>query len=96
VRPWLGVYSTEIEDKVVVVGIAPNGPAARAELKTGDVILAVAGTRVSSLAQFYRRVWSLGEAGVEVPMLLYREGLTFEVRVNSSDRAKFLKGPKLH
>jgi S1-C subfamily serine protease len=81
---------------VVVVGIAPNGPAARAELKTGDVILAVAGTRVSSLAQFYRRVWSLGEAGVEIPLLLYREGLTFEVRVNSSDRAKFLKGPKLH
>lgn len=96
VRPWLGVYSTEIEDKVVVVGIAPNGPASRAELKTGDVILAAAGTRVSNLAQFYRRVWSLGEAGVEVPLLLYREGLTFEVRVNSSDRAKFLKGPKLH
>ncbi len=24
-RPWLGVYSTEIEDKVVVVGIAPQG-----------------------------------------------------------------------
>jgi S1-C subfamily serine protease len=96
VRPWLGVYSTEIEDKVVVVGIAPNGPAARAELKTGDVILAVAGTRVSSLAQLYRRVWSLGEAGVEIPLLLYRDGLTFEVRANSSDRAKFLKGPKLH
>jgi S1-C subfamily serine protease len=96
VRPWLGVYSTEIEDKVVVVGIAPNGPAARAELKTGDMILAVAGTRVSSLAELYRRIWSLGEAGVEVPMTLYREGVTFDVRVNSSDRAKFLKGPKLH
>ena len=43
VRPWLGLYSTEIEDKIVVVGIAPKGPAARAELKTGDVVLAVAG-----------------------------------------------------
>jgi S1-C subfamily serine protease len=96
VRPWLGVYSTEIEDKVVVVGIAPNGPAARAELKTGDVIIAVGGTRVSSLAELYRCIWSLGPAGVEVPMTLYREGVTFDVRVNSSDRAKFLKGPKLH
>jgi S1-C subfamily serine protease len=96
VRPWLGVYSTEIEDKVVVVGIAPNGPAARAELKTGDVILAVAGARVSSLAELYRQIWSLGTTGVEVPMTLYREGVTFDVRVNSSDRAKFLKGPKLH
>ena len=49
VRPWLGLYSTEIEDKVVVVGIAPKGPAARAELKTGDVVLAVKGEKVSTL-----------------------------------------------
>jgi S1-C subfamily serine protease len=85
VRPWLGLYSTEIEDKVVVVGIAPKGPAARAEIKTGDVV-----------AGMYRKVWILGQAGVEVPLTLYRDGVTFDVRVNSSDRAKFLKGPRLH
>jgi len=96
VRPWLGLYSTEIEDKIVAVGIAPKGPAARAEIKTGDVVVAVKGERVSTLAAFYRKVWSLGQAGVEVPLTLYREGVTFDVRVNSSDRAKFLKGPRLH
>jgi S1-C subfamily serine protease len=95
-RPWLGLYSTEIEDKIVAVGIAPKGPVARAELKTGDVILAVKGENVSTLAGFYRKVWALGQAGVEVPLTLYREGVTFDVRVNSSDRAKFLKQPKLH
>jgi S1-C subfamily serine protease len=95
-RPWLGVYSTEIEDKVVIVGVAPKGPAARAELKTGDVILSVGGEDVSTLAELYRKVWSLGTAGVEVPVTLYREGLTFDVRVNSSDRAKFLRSPRLH
>jgi S1-C subfamily serine protease len=95
-RPWLGVYSTEIEDKVVVVGIAGKGPAARAEIKTGDVVLSVAGQSVSTLAGFYRKVWSLGSAGVEVPLTLYREGVTFDVRVNSSDRAKFLKAPRMH
>lgn len=96
VRPWLGVYSTEIEDKIVVVGIAPKGPAARAEIKTGDVIVAVKGERVSTLADFYRKIWALGGAGVEVPLTLYREGVTFDVRVNSSDRAKLLKAPRLH
>jgi S1-C subfamily serine protease len=96
VRPWLGLYSTEIEDKIVVVGIAPKGPAARAEIKTGDVVVAVNGDRVSTLASFYRKVWALGNAGAEVPLTLYREGVTFDVRVNSSDRAKFLKGPRLH
>jgi S1-C subfamily serine protease len=96
VRPWLGLYSTEIENKIVVVGIAPKGPAARAELKTGDVVLSVAGEDVTTLAQFYRKVWSLGTAGVEVPLTLYREGVTFDVRVNSSDRTKFLKAPRMH
>ena len=95
-RPWLGLYSTEVEDKIVAVGIAPKGPAARAELKTGDVILAVKGETISTLAGFYRKVWALGQAGVEVPLTLYREGVTFDVRVNSSDRQKFLKAPRMH
>jgi S1-C subfamily serine protease len=96
VRPWLGLYSTEIENKVVVVGIAPKGPAARAELKNGDVVVAVKGERVTGLASFYRKVWALGNAGVAVPLTLYREGATFDVSLNSSDRTKFLKAPKLH
>jgi S1-C subfamily serine protease len=96
VRPWLGVFSTEIEDKVVVVGIAGKGPAARAEIKTGDVVLAVKGEDVSTLGAFYRKVWALGEAGVAVPLTLYREGVTFDVEVNSSDRAKFLRMPRMH
>jgi S1-C subfamily serine protease len=96
VRPWLGLYTTEIEDRIVTVGVAGKGPAARAEIKTGDIIVAVAGERVSSLAELYRRIWALGHAGVEVPLTLHREGVTFDVRVNSSDRAKFLKGPRMH
>ena len=96
VRPWLGVYTTEIEDHIVTVGIAGRGPAARAEIKSGDMIVAVADENVSTLAGFYRKVWSLGDAGVEVPLTLHRDGVTFDVRVNSSDRAKFLKGPRMH
>ncbi len=95
-RPWLGLYTSEIEDRLVTVGIAGKGPAARAEIKTGDLIVAVGGENVSSLAGFYKKVWSLGDAGVEVPLTLHREGVTFELRVNSSDRAKFLKGPQMH
>ena len=32
-RPWLGMFSTEIDNKVVVIGISGNGPAARAEFE---------------------------------------------------------------
>ena len=59
-RPWLGMFSTEIDGRVVVVGISAKGPAARAEIKTGDVILAVKGEKITSQIQFYRKLWSLG------------------------------------
>ncbi|MEH6952308.1 S1C family serine protease [Nitrobacter sp. NHB1] len=95
-RPWLGIYATEIEDRIVAVGIAPKGPAARAELRTGDVILAVKGEKVSDQAQFYRKLWALGPAGVDVPLTLYREGDIFDVVVASNDRDRMLKKPQFH
>jgi S1-C subfamily serine protease len=95
-RPWLGMYSAEIENKIVVVGISAKGPAARAELKAGDVILAVNGEKVSSQTEFYRKLWSLGPAGVDVPLTVYHEGVTFNVVLASTDRAKMLKAPRLH
>ena len=95
-RPWLGLNATEIEDKIVVVGLATRGPAQTADIRTGDIILAVAGREVSELATAFRKIWSLGDAGVDVPLLIYRDGRTFEVTITSGDRTRFLKGPSLH
>ena len=95
-RPWLGMYSTEIDNRVVVIGISGNGPAARAELKAGDVILAVKGEKVTSQAGFYRKLWALGAAGVDVPLTVHHEGVTFDVTLASTDRTRLLKGPRLH
>ncbi len=95
-RPWLGLYATEVEDKLVIVGLADRGPAQRADLRTGDVVLAVAGTQVHDLAGFFRRVWAQGTAGVDVPLTIYRDGHTMETRVTSGERNRFLKGPSLH
>ena len=60
---------------------ASGGPARRANLRTGDVVLAVGGQEVSDLAGFFRTVWSLGKAGIEVPLTIYRDGRTLEGRV---------------
>src|SRR6266581_262659 len=89
-RPWLGLNATEVEDKVVVARVSSSAPAKRANLRTGDVVLAVAGDEVKDLAGLFRKVWSLGKAGVEVPLTIYRDGRTFEVRVTSGDRNRFL------
>ena len=95
-RPWLGLYATEVENRLVVVGLADRGPAKRADIKMGDIILSVAGKEVHDLAGFFRRVWSQGQAGVEVPISIYRDGDTMDVRVKSSERNRFLKGPSVH
>lgn len=95
-RPWLGLYCMEVEDRIVIAGLAKGGPAQRAGLQTGDLVLGVAGTEVRELIPCFRKIWSLGQAGVEVPLLIWREGDTFEVRVNSGDRDRYLKAPRVH
>jgi S1-C subfamily serine protease len=95
-RPWLGLYATEVENRLVVVGLADRGPAKRADLRTGDIVLSVAGKEVRDLAGFFRSIWAQGQAGVEVPITIYRDGETMDLRVQSSERNRFLKGPSLH
>jgi S1-C subfamily serine protease len=95
VRPWLGLYATEVDDKVAIAGIAGDGPAQKAGLRAGDMVMEVDGAEIRGLADFYRRVWDLGEAGVEVPLTVYRDRQSFAVIVVSTDRNKLLKGPKL-
>jgi S1-C subfamily serine protease len=95
-RPWLGLYATEVENRLVIVGLADRGPAKQADLRTGDIVLSVAGKEVRDLAGFFRRIWAQGQAGVEVPMTIYREGETMQLRIKSGERNKFLKGPSLH
>jgi S1-C subfamily serine protease len=96
-KPWLGLYASEDEaGRVVVVGLAGDGPAKRAELRARDVVRAVAGRPVDSLAAFYRALWALGPAGVDVPLTLEREGDVFDLVVGSADRGRFLKAGRLH
>jgi S1-C subfamily serine protease len=95
-RPWLGIYAAETQDTIVIVGCANRGPAQRAGLREGDIVLAVAGRLVETLAGFFRAIWALGLAGVDVPLTLDREGDVFDVRVTSSDRQHFLRPVRTH
>ena len=95
-RPWLGVFCQEIENHVVVVGASPGSPARKAELARGDIIHAVAGEVVDDLGDFYRKMWALGAPGVDVPLVLQREGDVFGVVLASVDRRKLLKARRLN
>ena len=95
-RPWLGVYAQEVEERVTILGVAPGGPASRAELHQGDVVVAVGDTAVDDLAGFYTAVWGVGAAGVRIPLTLDREGDVFDVELTSADRRKLLRKPRYH
>ncbi len=95
-RPWLGMFTTEIEDHLVVAGLAHGGPAERADVRVGDIVLGVAGEGVHSLAEMLRRIWSLGGAGIEVRMTFQREDKLVEAVIDSANRYDFMKVSHLH
>ena len=95
-HPWLGMYTQQAEGRLIVGGLAPGGPAERAGVQPGDLVLGVAGERTVNLADFLRRVWDLGDPGVEVPLMLARQGDVLRLAVRSADRNDFLKKPRLH
>ncbi len=95
-RPWLGMYTTELQGHLVVGGLAKGGPADSAGVRLGDVVLEVADERVSSLAELFRRVWRAGPAGTQILLTLARDGALSRVPVHSGDRNDFLKKPQMH
>ncbi|HKE44085.1 MAG TPA: S1C family serine protease [Steroidobacteraceae bacterium] len=95
-RPWLGMYTMEMQGHLVVSGLAEQGPAAQAGVKLGDLVLQVAGQPVSGLAELFRTIWQLGPVGTDVPLTLARGDAQPQVRIRSADRNDFLRKPLRH
>jgi S1-C subfamily serine protease len=95
-RPWLGMYATERQGRLVVGALTQDGPAHRAGVRVNDEVTAVAGRGVAGLADMFRKVWSIGPAGAEIPLTLSRGEQTSQVRVHSADRYDYLLKPQRH
>ena len=88
-RPWLGMMVDEVAHDLVVMGVYPSGPADRAGIKPEDRVVTLAGAPLRTLSGFLRTLWSLGEAGADIRLLLDRQGEVFEAVVESTDRSTF-------
>ena len=71
--------------------MAPEGPAAAAGIAMDDLIVEVAGRPVEGLADFYRKIWAIGEAGVDIPLTVLTGAGLKSVSVRSGDRYDYLK-----
>jgi serine protease Do len=90
-RPWLGVAADEVQGRLVVVRVSPEGPADLAGLQRGDIILAVGGEGVRSQAEFYPKLWARGAAGSEIPLRLLQGIDIREAKVRSMDRLDYFR-----
>jgi S1-C subfamily serine protease len=90
-RPWLGLTTEEARGRLIVNRVVPGGPAEKAGMRRGDVIVGVAGAEPKTLADFYRKVWAVGEAGVTVPIDVEHGGETRRVEIKSMNRLDHLK-----
>jgi len=90
-RPWLGVYSEEIQGHVVVTRVLPQSPAEQAGLARGDVILGVGGQAVGRQSEFYQRLWASGDAGTSVVLHVLHKKSVRQLTVRSMDRMAFLR-----
>jgi len=90
-RPWLGVSADEVQGRLLVARVSPDGPADRAGVRTGDIILAIGSDAVHSQADFYRKLWSRGEAGSDIPLRILQGSDVREVTVRSMDRLEYFR-----
>ena len=89
-RAWTGIYPQGTDGSVVLTGVVPEGPADRAGLARGDLVLTVDGVSVSSLAELYRVLWQRAPGDI-VSFRILRDAALRIVEVTAGDRNAFYR-----
>jgi serine protease Do len=90
-RPWLGMTTDDQRGSLIISAVTKEGPAEKAGLRKGDVILGVAGEPPKSLADLYRKIWAQGAAGSTIPLDVIQGHERRHIDVRSMNRLDHLK-----
>ena len=92
-RPWIGLSSAEQGGRVQVVRVNKESPAQVAGLEPGDVVLAVDGVKVSTLEQFYKKLWEHADPEDEIQLTVLQGADIKVIRLRAVDRMKTMVKP---
>jgi S1-C subfamily serine protease len=87
-RAWVGFYCYTLNDRVVIAGVFPGGPAEAAGLQAGDVLVAVNGQSVHTRAELYSSLWR-HSPGDQLTFEIFRERQVLRVSVQTGDVEEF-------
>jgi len=90
-RPWLGLNTDEVRGRLFISRVTPEGPAEKAGIKRGDVVVGVNGEQPKNLADFYRKVWAQGSAGASIALDVLQDSEVKRLNVKSINRLDHLK-----
>lgn len=90
-KPWLGVSAEEMGGRLIVARVTPESPAEKAGVRRGDIVSGIGGDKLTTLQDFYKKLWSLGAAGVNVPLDVVQRGDPRRIDVPSAHRLDHLK-----
>jgi serine protease Do len=89
-RAWIGFFPQAFDGGVLITGVVASGPADRAGIARGDLLLSVAGRPVSSLRELYGEIWQRAP-GERLSLQFLRDSEVRTVEVVSGDRYEFFK-----
>ncbi|MDO8768652.1 MAG: S1C family serine protease [Burkholderiaceae bacterium] len=92
-RPWLGLNSSDQGGRIQIVRVSRDSPAELAGLEAGDVVLAVDGTKVATLADFYKKLWDRAAPDSEVSLTVLQGADVKTIVLKAQDRLQTLKKP---
>lgn len=95
-RPWVGWFTQESTEGLVIVGLSNNGPAEQAGLQSGDLILQVDSQSVDTLPELFRAVWSAGDSGVKISVTFERDQVEKTTVISTIDRNASLVSATVH